>query len=651
MTEDGRKKSHNILDDLRAHKDMAFGAAVIHGDDDEDDDELSRRRSWASRKSLDITTPIAYGARTPDPLLYGRNILSRVPSAEQDISDAVNELEHAPTHRSTPHLGDALENLARSLTATSEGARYESHELQPTLSRRRSRRDTAVRRLSQITSPPLDELPEEEAGTSPKLSTQGRPPEFRNFASEIIFVLVCSSGQLLFAWFLGDVNVNQSEFREALGIQNTQLPWLVGAFNIANGLSVLIAGSLTDLLPPKLLIVSAFAFLAVWNTIGAFSITPARAVLFFVVRAMQGLAVGMLVSGSLSILGRVYNPGLRKTRVFSCMAAMAPFGFWIGAMQGGALTAHLPWIFGSNAMICALCCIAAWFTIPAIKPVADVAGTDAPSLKQFDFLGATVAVAGTVCLLFGLTQGSVAEWSPYTYSLIIVGALLLVGFFFVEGRASRPLIPNRLWKTKGFTPLMIAYFLGFGAYISWQFYAIQFWLRIQHVVPLTVALYLLPNAIVGVLATYIVSRTMHIVPGHWIYVCAMVSFALGPVFFLPQTAGTSYWALSMPGVALATFGPDLSFAAASIFITSNVARSYQGSAGSLLVTVQNFSAAIMTSVADALGAQVDMGANGEVGLEGLRAVWWFGFGAAMLGAAITVLGVRIPKEVEKEHVT
>ncbi len=523
---------------------------------------------------------------------------------------------------------------------------FESYELQRTTSRR-GQTSTLGRRPSHL--PPLEELPDE-ANTPRKPDSQGIPPELGSFASEVVFVLVCSAGQLLFAWFLGDINVNQTQLKAALGIQNTQLPWLVGAFNIANGLSVMLSGAVTDLVAPKFLIVGAFGFLTVWNIIGAFSLTPSRSILFFIVRAMQGLAVGTLVSGSMSILGRVYNPGLRKTKVFSCMAAMAPFGFWIGALQGGALTAHLPWIFGSNAVLCALCAVAAYFTIPALKPVVDTPGAEAPSIRQFDYIGALLAVSGSVCLLFGLTQGGASHWAPYTYALIGAGVLLLGGFVFAESRVARPLIPTRLWKTPGFAPLMAAYFLGFGAFISWQFYAIQFWLRIQHVSPITVALYLLPNALVGILATYIVSRVMHKVPGHWIYVCSMIAFALGPAFFLPQTANTSYWALSMPGIALCTFGPDLSFAAASIFITSNVARSYQGSAGSLLMTIQNLSAAIVTSVADVIGAQVDMNESGEVGLQGLRAIWWFGFAAAMLGAVITVVGVRIPKEEEKEHV-
>ncbi|KAF9889447.1 hypothetical protein FE257_007349 [Aspergillus nanangensis] len=236
--------------------------------------------------------------------------------------------------------------------------------------------------------------------------------------------------------------------------------------------------------------------------------------------------------------------------------------------------------------------------------------------------------------------------------MVVLGVLLFVAFFMVERRVKRPLIPNNLWATKGFTPLIVAHFIGFGAFAgAWQFYAVQFWLRIQHTAPLTVALYLLPNAIMGVLATWVVSKTLHLVPGHFIYLAAIFAFALGPVFFLPQTSGTTYWALSFPGVALVTFGPDLSFAAASIYITSNVRRSDQGSAGSLLVTVQNLSAAVMTSVADAIGTKVDKGPSGDIGLDGLRAVWWFAPAAEVVAGLIAVVWVRIPKEEEKEHVT
>ena len=579
-----------------------------HGQDLGDSAPVSSRSSFSNGRNY--STP-ATGTHTPDPLLGNSKAFDK----------------------------QTLHNVSHSIKSINNPS-AESHELDE-LGRRLTNRKQSVSRTQEV-----------DEAASPVRTKQGVPPELNSFANEIVLILVCSAGLMLFSFLLGDMLAPQEQLKTALGITNTQLPWVVGAFNTANGLSVVISGSLTDLAPPKSLMVGAFAWLTIWNVIGAFSLQPSRYILFFVVRAMQGLAIGVLVSGSMSILGRVYKPGIRKNRVFSAMAATAPFGFSLGAIQGGALYHHLPWIFGSSAMICGLCCVAAYLSIPALRPEADVAGTEAPSLRQFDYIGGACAAGGCVCLLFGLTQGPVASWSPYTYVLIIVGLLLLGGLFFAERAAVRPLIPNRLWRTPGFTPLMVCYFLGFGSFFgAWQFYAIQFWLRIQHATPLAVALYHIPNAVVGVIATWVVSRTLHLVPGHYIYGVSMLAFTLGPAFFIPQSADTMYWKLSFPGVALVTFGPDLAFAAASIFITSNVARSYQGSAGSLLVTNQNLSSAIMTSVADAIGTRVDTGADGEIGLEGLRAIWWFALAAQLTAALVTFVWVRIPKEEEKEHVT
>ncbi|KAI2467588.1 MFS general substrate transporter [Annulohypoxylon bovei var. microspora] len=498
-------------------------------------------------------------------------------------------------------------------------------------------------------------IPDEESGSGTPVRTlggsQGVPLELPNFAAEVVFVLVCTAGQFIFALTYGHVNVAQLQLRMALGLPATQTPWVLGSGLLASGLSVIVAGSLADLVAPKPLMVGAFMWSAAWHAVAAGAVSPRLKVLFFVSRAMQGLSQGVLVSASMSILGRVYKPGVRKTRVFSLMAAGAPFGFWIGCLHGGALSGHLPWLFGSTAIFLGLVAIAAHMTLPDLSPAKDSSDGDVPSLRQFDYLGAILSSVGCGIVLFGLTQGSSANWNPYTYSLIIVGLLMFVAFAFVERGAKRPLIPNGLWKTPGFAALLVAYFLGFGGFTgAWQFYAVQFWQRYQGASPITVALYILPNGVVGILAAWVVSKTLHVFPGHWIFTASMIAFALGPAFFLPQTPETSYWVLSLPGVALATFGPDMSFAAAAIFITSSVPRSYQGSAGALLVTVQNLTSAIMTSISDSIGVKVDQLPSGEIGLKGLKAIWWFGFASAMTGALITATMVRIPKAEEKEHV-
>lgn len=203
---------------------------------------------------------------------------------------------------------------------------------------------------------------------------------------------------------------------------------------------------------------------ALWNAVAAVATSPRLKVVFFVARAMQGLAAGVPVSASMSILGRVYSPGVRNTRVFSLMAAGSPFSYWLGCLLAGALSSHLPCIFGSSAILMSVLTVAAQLVIPPVRPASNSINSEAPSLCHFDYVGAGLASLGCTLIIFGLTQGDSADWNPYTYSSIIVGFLMLGVFYYVEKRITRPLIPNRLWQTPGFGPLLISYFLGLGAY-------------------------------------------------------------------------------------------------------------------------------------------------------------------------------------------
>lgn len=292
----------------------------------------------------------------------------------------------------------------------------------------------------------------------------------------------------------------------------------------------------------------------------------------------------------------------------------------------------------------------ALWAIPCLQPPPSDKPGELLSIKDFDFLGATVSTAACGLLIFGLTQGAPTQWTLYTYASAIVGVFLFVAFYFVERRAPRPLIDNRLWKTAGFLPLMVSYFLGYGAYVgAWMFYAVRFFLTIQGRTPIIVACYLLPIPVARIFATWLVARTLHMLPGHYILITSMVAFSLGPVFFLPQTAHTSYWALSFPRIILCTFGPDHSFAAVSVFITSNVPISFQGAAGSLLITMQKLSSAIFTAIGDILGEEVTSSKGYSLDLASLRAIWWFSFGSSIVGALICAIFVRIPTSEEKEH--
>jgi hypothetical protein len=84
-----------------------------------------------------------------------------------------------------------------------------------------------------------------------------------------------------------------------------------------------------------------------------------------------------------------------------------------------------------------------------------------------------LAVVGCALLVAGLTQGPSADWQAYTIVIVVLGLAALVAFFFIEKRVQRPLLPPALWRVPGFLALISSYFLGFGSFMAWQFYAIQ----------------------------------------------------------------------------------------------------------------------------------------------------------------------------------
>lgn len=101
-------------------------------------------------------------------------------------------------------------------------------------------------------------------------------------------------------------------------------------------------------------------------------------VLFFIVRAMHDLAVDVLLPRSVSIFGACVQALVAQESCVLCYGGHGAFGVLAGVTQGGGLQAHLRWIFASNTMLSALCCVVAVSTISPLCPVADMVGEEAP---------------------------------------------------------------------------------------------------------------------------------------------------------------------------------------------------------------------------------------------------------------------------------
>ncbi|BFZ53394.1 hypothetical protein PYCC9005_000417 [Savitreella phatthalungensis] len=495
----------------------------------------------------------------------------------------------------------------------------------------------------------------------PQNQMQGRPAVFASTAAEIFFICVCAAAQLVVQSNYGQGMALMLDLQKGLALDDNQLAWIVSAFSLSNGSFVIVFGSLADRIGGRRVFLGGALWLVLWTTVcGA---APSGGV-FILARAMQGIAGGALLPAAISILGNVYEPGRRKNRAFSAFGSMAPVGFIVGVSQSGTITKFASWRvnFYFAAVMYVAYAAAVYFFIPSDdKLQARALGPLRQAMRGFDWLGSASAVAGLVLLAFGLTDGPNKSWAPYTYSMIIIGLLLLVIFVMVEAYvAANPIMPLEIWKTPSFAPLMVASVFGWGGFACWQWIAALFWLKIKESPPLLLAGYFMPNLIFGVLATFACATLLHILPGHVIFAVSCLCFGGGPAAMLPLTwdSGRSYFYTGLLSVSISTLGPDLAFASASVFITSSVKRKYAGTAGSLVNTVFNVSMSIGTGIGGIVEAQVmaaQLSKDPSMSLEqatliSYRATWWFCLALALISFVITVVFVRIPKTDEKKHI-
>src|SRR5439155_502064 len=118
----------------------------------------------------------------------------------------------------------------------------------------------------------------------------------------------------------------------------------------------------------------------------------------------------------------------------------------VGPVIGGYLTDNVGWrcVFYVNVPVGALAIAAVALTMPKVAHKA--------SWRDIDFLGAFTLAAGLVPLLVALSITRDHDiFSPEVLGLLLVAAVVLVGFFFIERRTPHPMVPFTLFRNRTFS--------------------------------------------------------------------------------------------------------------------------------------------------------------------------------------------------------
>ncbi|KAL9056375.1 MAG: hypothetical protein Q9162_002966 [Coniocarpon cinnabarinum] len=425
-----------------------------------------------------------------------------------------------------------------------------------------------------------------------------------------------------------------------------QLSWYTAAYSLTVGTFILPAGRLGDMYGHKKMFLFGWVWFGVWSFIAGVSIYSGST-LFNLARAFQGIGPATLVPNAMALIGRTYPVGLKKNLIFSAFGAGGPTGFVVGAVFSaifGQLT-WWPWAFWALTITCIFLLLFSLLVIPADRKRPPQ--TSPHGAPKFDWKGALSGVGGLVLINFAWNQGPVVGWTtPYVYSLLIVGFILMTVFFLIELYFTRfPLIPIRgLSKDAGFALACIA--AGWGSHGIWIYYIWWFLLRLRNHSPLLIAAQTSPVAPVGAAFALSVGLLMKRMRPAYIMLLAMIMFLAGSLLIVTAPVDQTYWARTFVSILIMPGGMNLSFPAGTILLSNALPKENQGIAASLVSTTVNYSISLGLGFAGTVDRYVspDPAAPGGLNiLRGFRGAWWFGTGLDGLGLIIALYFVWVTR--------
>jgi EmrB/QacA subfamily drug resistance transporter len=406
------------------------------------------------------------------------------------------------------------------------------------------------------------------------------------------------------------------------------LQWTVSAYTIAFGAGILSAAAIGDRLGRRRVYVVGLALFTAASAACALAPDATWLISF---RAIQGIGAAIVMPLSLTILTSAF-PAEKRGTVVGIWGGIAGVAVAAGPLIGGGITQALSWhwIFWVNVPIGVVATAGAALRLP--ESHGPRARLDVPAL---------VLVSGGVgILIWGLVQGGQDGWGTSQNLIgLLIGAAMLAGFVWWEGRAPEPMIPLGLFKRISFSSAVMTQFFMAAAIFSAAFLTSQYFQFARGDSPLGTGLRFLPwtatplviAPIAGTLSDRIGARAL-IVPG-----LIMQAFGFGWMVHLATTSAP-YTSFVVPFL-IAGVGISMALPSVTAGGLNAVPPGLLGKAAGTLNTMQQFGAvfgvAVVTAVFNAHGSLTTSSAV----TSGYHSALAVSAGASLLGAFVA-LGIR-----------
>jgi EmrB/QacA subfamily drug resistance transporter len=339
------------------------------------------------------------------------------------------------------------------------------------------------------------------------------------------------------------INVALPTLVRQLHASNTQLQWVVDAFNLLFAGSVLAVGSLSDRFGRKGMLLAGLAVFGLASFAGGLAGNPGQLI---AARALMGVGAAMAFPSTLSLLTHVFTERHERALAIGLWGATTGAAIALGPIVGGWLLQAFDWraIFFAMVPISALAGVFVAGYVPKSRD---------PLAPRLDRAGFVLSTAAISLLVYTIIEGPSHGWgSALTLGSVALTALLAAAFVACELRTEEPMLDLSLFANLRFTAASASIGISFFALSGFIFLVTQYFQFLKGYGPLSTGVRLLPVAGCVALSSILGARLAVHIGTKLVVAAGLFSMAGFYIWVTALGSGTSYGTIAAQMVVCGT---------------------------------------------------------------------------------------------------
>jgi EmrB/QacA subfamily drug resistance transporter len=473
------------------------------------------------------------------------------------------------------------------------------------------------------------------------------PPQSADRNRWIALVVLCA-GFLMIILDATIVNVALPSIQDDLGFSQASLAWVVNAYLIAFGGLLLLAGRLGDLIGRRRMFLSGLTIFTIASLLCGLASSQE---ILIGARFLQGLGGAMTSAVILGMIVTMFPEPREQAKAIGIYSFVASAGASIGLLAGGVLTQGINWhwIFFVNIPIGIATAVFALRLLENDKGIGLRQGADA--------LGAVLVTAALMLGVYTIVEAGDYGWtSLHTLGLGGISLALFAGFVVRQARATNPLLPLRLFRSRNVSGANVVMVLLIAGMFGMFFLGSLYLERVLGYDAVEIGLAFLPVSVgIGALSLGLSPRLNMRFGPRRVLIPALFPIIAGLVLFAGVPAeGASYVTDILPSMILFGVGAGLAFPAMATLAMTGATASDSGLLSGLVNTTQQVGGALGLAILATLATSrteglVEDGVGQASALtDGYQLAFTIGAGFLILALVLAVTVLRSPEPAVQE---